>query len=322
VSSEGILLVEDFINAITTQLDRVQDSLRLKAINRPLTYALKDISLDLNVFVEVDTQGNVKFRSSRPNEEGASTIKLGFTTITKPMIEENTVSLAMSSSPHLEELGLGDDERKQLENLGVRNAAQLQKLGKQTGGSTTISRLTGIPIDRLKKALSLGRPNVTQVSPAVPKNKQPPVVVPPMPNNQPPIIKPRPPIIREVIPQPIVVEPIKTASPIPKFEQPIIKVPLGTKHLNLFGNNLVGGDGVPTVKLNNKLLNIADADEDVLTVEMPDHKESGALEVELADGQQMLYQLSFEDDESEEFQNSSFEEDREESFSNDHWLPE
>jgi hypothetical protein len=317
VSSEGSFLVEDFINAITTQLDRVQDSLRLKAINRPLTYALKDISLDLNVFVEVDTQGNVKFRSSRPNEEGASTIKLGFTTITKPMIEENTVSLAMSSSPHLEELGLGDDERKQLENLGVRNAAQLQKLGKQTGGSTTISRLTGIPIDRLKKALSLGKPNITNVSPAIPNNNQPPINVPPKQTNQPPIVRPKPPIVKVIVPQPI-----KTAPPIPRIEQPIIKVPLGTKHLNLFGNNLVGGDGTPKVRLNNQLLNIADADEDVLTVEMPDHKESGALEVELADGQQMLYQLSFEDEENDEFQNSSFEEDREESFSNDHWLPE
>jgi hypothetical protein len=326
VSSEGSFLVEDFINAITTQLDRVQDSLRLKAINRPLTYALKDISLDLNVFVEVDPQGNIKFRSSRPNEEGASTIKLGFTTITKPMIEENTVSLAMSSSPHLEELGLGNDERKQLENLGVRNAAQLQKLGKQTGGSTTISRLTGIPIDRLKKALSLGKPNVTHVSPSNPVRNPPPVIVPPKQHNPPPIVRPKPPIVKEIVPQPIVVRPIKTAPPIPKIEQPIIKIPLGTKRLNLFGSNLIGGDGTPKVKLNNKLLNIADADEDVLVVEMPENNESGALEVELADGQQILYQLSFDDEETEDFQDDSqsysFEEDREQSFSNDHWLPE
>ena len=48
---EGSFRVEDFIQAITAQLDRVQDALRLKAVNRPLTYALKDLAMDLKVFV-------------------------------------------------------------------------------------------------------------------------------------------------------------------------------------------------------------------------------------------------------------------------------
>ena len=80
-------LVEDFLNSITVQLDRVQDSLRLKAINRPLTYALKDFALDLQVFVELDAHGSVRFRNASANEAGASTVRLGFTTITKPMID-------------------------------------------------------------------------------------------------------------------------------------------------------------------------------------------------------------------------------------------
>ena len=41
MGAETSFLVEEFIDAITTQLDRVQDSLRVKAVNRPLTYALK-----------------------------------------------------------------------------------------------------------------------------------------------------------------------------------------------------------------------------------------------------------------------------------------
>jgi hypothetical protein len=286
VSNEGSFLVEDFINAITTQLDRVQDSLRLKAVNRPLTYALKDISLDLQVFVEVDAQGNVKFRSSGPNETGASIIKLGFTTITRPMIEENTVSLAMTRSPRLDELGLEDEERKQLEQLGVRNVAQLQKLGQSTGNST-VSRLTGISAERLKKALAFGRPQVTQVTP-----QKPPAQI--LPIRQPPIKQPREPFAPPVVkPQLPIVQPIRQANPI--FAEPI-KVARGTKHLNLFGNNLIGEDGVSKVRLNNKVLNITDADENVLVVEMPENHESGALEIVLPDGQQILYELSFADE--------------------------
>lgn len=322
MSSEGSFLVEDFINAITTQLDRVQDALRLKAVNRPLTYALKDISLDLQVFVEVDAQGNVKFRSSGPNEVGASIIKLGFTTITRPMIEENTVSLAMTRSPNLDELGLQDDERKRLEQLGVRNVAQLQKLGQSTG-TTTVSRLTGIPIDRLKNALSLGKPSVTQITPSQPPIQNPPVKTnepsvppktyqPPIIQPQPPIIQPKPPIIRPLQPvKPIVAEPIKIAS--------------GTKKLNLFGNNLLGGEGLPKVKLNNKPLSISDADEDVLVIDMPEQEESGALEVTLNDGQQVYYQLSFEEETEElnyEVESFSESENREEFFNQDLWQPE
>ncbi len=175
MSATGSFLVEEFINSITVQLDRVQDALRLKSINRPLTYALKDLSLDLQVFVELDTQGNVRFRNSAPNEAGASTVRLGFTTITKPMIEENTISMAVTRSPSLGQIGLEPDERKRLESLGVHNAAQLQNLYSTTGGSAT-SRLSDVPIDRLRQALQLGKPKIREITPAPPVASTPPAM--------------------------------------------------------------------------------------------------------------------------------------------------
>src|SRR6516165_878257 len=101
--AESFFSVEDFIQSILAQLDRVQDALRMKAVNRPLTYALKDFSLDFHVFAQVDASGVVHFRPAAANESGSSTLRLGFTTITKPMIEENTVSMAATRSPTLEE---------------------------------------------------------------------------------------------------------------------------------------------------------------------------------------------------------------------------
>lgn len=310
-------MVEDFINAITTQLDRVQDALRLKAVNRPLTYALKDIALDLQVFVEVDAQGNVRFRSSGANETGASTIRLGFTTITKPMIEENTVSLAMTKSPNLEDIGLVAEDKRRLEQLGVRNVAQLEELRRSTN-TTTVSNLTGIPVESLRRALMLGKPKITQVVPeTLPKPAPKPAPKPPA-NSQP---QPKPPVFvppKQTLPQP---KPPVLTMPKPAA-QPIIIAP-GTKRLNFLGSNLVGGKDAAEVRLNNKPLSISDSDDDYLTVEMPDEAESGALEIFLPNGEQMSYQLSYEFDVEPEFDaEESISRNRYESKTQDFWNPE
>src|SRR5262245_28753939 len=251
VVGDGSFLVEDFINAITTQLDRVQDALRLKAVNRPLTYALKDLSLDLQVFVELDGQGNVRFRTSGPNETGSSTVKLSFTTITKPMIEENTISLAVSRSPSLSEIGLDEEERKRLERIGVSNAAQLERLGQSTG-ARAVSRLSGISADRLRQAVIQSRPRLTDVRPAPPQPPAKPPGKPPAPPGpppaKPPVKPPAPPIVVKPAPR---VDPLPPPRPTPPVVRPgitpatpifknVIQVTPDTRRLQLLGANLIG----------------------------------------------------------------------------------
>src|ERR1700730_17308176 len=133
MAGEGAFLMEDFLEAIASQLDRAQDALAFKAINRPLTYAIRDFAMALQVFVDLDQEGNVRLRASGPNEVGASTVNIGFTTVTRPMIEENTISLAQTRTPTLAEAGFAPAERRSLERLGVRNTAQLRRLGTSTG---------------------------------------------------------------------------------------------------------------------------------------------------------------------------------------------
>jgi hypothetical protein len=252
----GSFLVEDFINSITVQLDKVQDALRLKSLNRPLTYALKDFSLDLQVFVDLDNEGNVRFRNVSPNETGASTVRLGFTTITKPMIEENTISLAVTRSPSLDQLGLQANEQARLQKLGVFNAAQLQNLYHNTGG-TAVSRLANLPIGRLQEALRMGKPQVSTVTPS----RTPAPVFNPLP--QPP----------------------------PRTELPVIRVSPDTSHLHLQGANLIGTNGPAKVRFDNLPLEITHAEDDRLAVRLPEPARAGGLEVELPDGETMEYVL-------------------------------
>ncbi len=173
MSADSSYPVQDFLEALTAQLDRTQDALRLKAVNRPLTYAIRDFSLSLQVFVEMDDDGQVRFRSSGPSESGASTVSIGFTTITRPMIEENTINLTEVQSPTLDELGLAPQEQRQLERLGVRNAAQLRRLN-SSSGEGALAKFADLPVNRLRAALQAGSPAVHQVEP-----EQPPEVTAP-----------------------------------------------------------------------------------------------------------------------------------------------
>ncbi|MFA8440287.1 hypothetical protein [Yoonia sp.] len=154
--------IEDFLEAITAQLDKTQDSLRLKAVNRPLTFAIKDFNIDLSVFVEMDATGLVRLRPSGPNEVGASVIKIGFTTITRPMIEENTISMELTQSPSLEDAGFSQEESKQLERLGVRNVAQLDRLRGSTD-EDAIAQYSRMDPGLLRKRLKLSRPQINMV---------------------------------------------------------------------------------------------------------------------------------------------------------------
>jgi hypothetical protein len=306
VVGDGSFLVEDFINAITSQLDRVQDALRLKAVNRPLTYALKDLALDLQVFVELDGQGNVRFRTSGPNETGSSTVRLSFTTITKPMIEENTISLAMTRSPSLSEIGLNEEERKRLEQIGVRNAAQLERLGQSTG-ARAVSRLSGIRAERLRQAITQSRPRLTGIKPEsppptkLPTVTQPPPVktTPPIPVRPKPEVRPLPPRPTPPVRSPVVqtprVAPVRTARPPAPAADDVIRVAPNTRRLQLFGANLIGETGAPQVFLNNQELGLAEAEDDRLVIDLPEELASGALKIELPDGQQLSYELSVAD---------------------------
>ena len=159
--------MEDFVQALTAQLDRAQDALALKArTGRPLTFALKDLSLDLRVFCESDPAGRVLWRHASPNEEAASTVRLTFTSITKSMVEENTVSMSADDDPRaLESIGGADtlleEDRQKLERVGVRTVGQFQRLS-AGADQKSVETYLGIPVMRLQAALQqASKPAIT-----------------------------------------------------------------------------------------------------------------------------------------------------------------
>lgn len=160
--------IEQFIQAITGQLDRAQEALALKArFGTPLTFAVRDLAMDLRTHVDV-VDNEVLLRPAGPGETDTSVIHLSLTTITRPMIEENTRPLsADDGGPSIKDV-LGDeltkDEQRKLEWAGVYTVSQLRELPRQASAEV-IERVAQLPIGRLRAALSAAsRPRVTEVS--------------------------------------------------------------------------------------------------------------------------------------------------------------
>lgn len=157
-----------FIQALTEQLDKAQAAMSLKASvgKLPLTFAVKEVSLDLRAFVQV-LDDDVYVRPAGPGESEASSIKLQLTTITKPMIEENSVDYSTEDPKFtLREALAGEiseDEQRRLERIGVRTVQQLNEL-KQKAGTDVIARLSRMPVNRLQQALMrAAAPRVSKV---------------------------------------------------------------------------------------------------------------------------------------------------------------
>ena len=301
------LPIEDFLEAVTAQLDKTQDALRLKAVNRPLTFALKDFSIDLNVFIEMNEQGDILFRPSGPNETGASAVQVGFTTITRPMIEENTVSLELTQRPSLEEVGLRPGERSRLGRLGVRNAAQLRKL-EASAGNNTMSRLSGVNLDRLRQALQMGKPRLTQLETG--SGEFTPVQSPgdsgidsngyDSDTQNPSSIAPgflhsdqNPDTDSNTARQPAATPPKPTPG------NPAIKLRRGERMLRLRGDNLIDGGRLPQARLNDRMLRISSADDRAITLDLPDdlmnQASAGTLEITLPGGEIQNFSVTHED---------------------------
>jgi hypothetical protein len=162
---------EHFVQALQSQLDRAQTAMALKArAGLPLTFAVKDLSLDLRAHLEYDGSV-VRIRPAGPGDTDASTVHLALTTITRPMIEENTLQMSIDEddAPLEEAAGesLSPDEIRKLEWAGVQTVAQLVKL-REEAGEHAIERIASVPAMRLRAALQrAAEPMIRDVSPAV-----------------------------------------------------------------------------------------------------------------------------------------------------------
>lgn len=122
--------LEAFVQILTGELDRMRDILRVKSVNRPLTYSVQDVKLDLNVFPDFNGD-KVSFRTARPNETGASKLALQLGSITDRVVDETTRPPLTSADKHIDDVPISDDTKKSLRRLGVDSTRDVDRLARQ-----------------------------------------------------------------------------------------------------------------------------------------------------------------------------------------------
>lgn len=119
--------LESFVDSLVVELDRARETLAVKSVNRPLSYAVKDMSLDLQIFPTFE--GNsVRFRTAEPGQEGYSTITLQLASITDQQIRATSKPPPGRDEVPIEQAPIDPDAVQRLRRLGVRSVDDIEKL--------------------------------------------------------------------------------------------------------------------------------------------------------------------------------------------------
>lgn len=164
---EDGLPFEEFIQALSSQLDRAQTALAMKArAGLPLTFAVRDITIDLRAHLSM-VESQVRIMPAGPRDGEASMVHIAFTTITRPMVLENTLQIEQDDQSLQEVLGedVSEEERRRLEWAGIRTVSQLRQLERE-GSEHVIEQIAQVPATRLRAALQrASQPQIQRVVP-------------------------------------------------------------------------------------------------------------------------------------------------------------
>jgi hypothetical protein len=119
--------LESFLDSLVVELDKARETLAVKAINRPLTYTVKDMSLDLQIFPSFDGD-DVKFLTAQPGQVGASKISVQLASITDQQVRATSKKLSTKEDLSIDASDIDDDTKKALRKVGVTSMDDLKKI--------------------------------------------------------------------------------------------------------------------------------------------------------------------------------------------------
>lgn len=123
--------LESFLDSLIIELDKARETLAVKAINKPLTYAVKDLDLELQLFPQFD--GNqVKFITAQPGQAGASKVAIQLGSITDQQIRKTTKEPLKKDDVSIEIIDdLDEDSKNSLRKIGVSSINDLEQIEKK-----------------------------------------------------------------------------------------------------------------------------------------------------------------------------------------------
>lgn len=163
--------LESFIDALVVELDQARETLAVKSVNRPLSYAVKDVSLDLQIFPTYQG-GDVRFRTAEPGQEGSSSITLQLASITDQQIRATSKPPPDKDDLPIEKSSLDSETQQQLKKLGLRSVKDIEKLEERnidlqsaSGGAVDYKKLANM-IQQARRGKSPPKVRTASVQPS------------------------------------------------------------------------------------------------------------------------------------------------------------
>jgi hypothetical protein len=123
--------IEPFIDALVVELDKTRETLAVKAINKPLSYTVKDMALDLQIFPTYDGD-QVMFTAARPGEQGSSKITIQLSSITDQQVRATSKAPVTNKDDiKIDNINVDDNTKKTLRKIGVTSVSDLEDLEKK-----------------------------------------------------------------------------------------------------------------------------------------------------------------------------------------------
>jgi hypothetical protein len=123
-------VLEDFVDSLVVELDKTRETLAVKAINKPLSYTVKELALDLNIFPSYDGD-EVRFVTAQPGQQGASKVTIQLGSITDQQVRATSKVPAGQGDVKIDEIAVDKTTKKKLRKLGVTSADDLQQIEKK-----------------------------------------------------------------------------------------------------------------------------------------------------------------------------------------------
>lgn len=161
--------LESFLDSLVVELDKARETLAVKAINRPLTYTVKDMALDLHIFPTYDGD-EVRFTTAQPGQEGASKLSVQLASITDQQVRATSKKFTAKDDVSLDVLDIDADTKKSLRKMGVTSGSDLKEIEQKNVDLDQVSpqkKLNyGDLVNRIEKAKRdrLTRPNVKSIA--------------------------------------------------------------------------------------------------------------------------------------------------------------
>ena len=148
--------LSDMVDAIAAEIDHAEDTLALKSYARGMSFSLRQLSLDLQVVVRRDDNGQVKFRTAEPNSTGTTTIKLDFAQLLKSQLGDDRRKLEQNIDRRpLDAISLAPEEIRALNAIAIYAIDDLHRYTQTTAMIGEVSRKTDINEARLRQVLGL-----------------------------------------------------------------------------------------------------------------------------------------------------------------------